>query len=129
MAGQPPRVSLAPAPPSRSQSSVLNTEDSVPADAPLRPRAGGWCRSAGLLLLLATAPGCVGLDRCWPSKDAPPRPGQACQVLATWSNKVHFAPDPANGGVPTPGILGRMYLFGTTIDFPQVGDGSAVVEL
>ena len=61
-------------------------------------------------------------------------PGQkpaaiCCQAVLTWSNKVHYAPDTVNGGVPTPGLVGRLYLFGDRIDYPLVGDGSLIVDL
>jgi hypothetical protein len=88
-------------------------------------------RRAGLIaLLLLAAPGCVLLDTCKSCKtDAPPSPGPVHQVVATWSNQVHYAPDVVNGGIPTPGFVGRLYLFGPEIDHPQVGDGCLTVEL
>lgn len=60
------------------------------------------------------------------SKTAPAEPAQ---VVATWSNRVSFVPDPANNGVPAPGIAGRVYLFGPTPDFPMSGNGNMVVDL
>jgi hypothetical protein len=52
-----------------------------------------------------------------------------CQVAVNWVNKVVFAPDTVHGGVPTPGLAGRLYLFGPEVSFPLVGDGSVVVDL
>lgn len=64
------------------------------------------------------------------SPDGAPAPStNVCQVVVQWSKNVHYEPDPVNGGVPTPGIVGRVYLFGPTVDFPQVGDGSLLVDL
>ena len=54
---------------------------------------------------------------------------QPASIVAAWNPKVTYTPDPANGGVPAPGIAGRVYLFGTTPDFPLAGDGAMTVEL
>jgi hypothetical protein len=50
-------------------------------------------------------------------------------VVATWNPQVVFTPDPVHAGEPTPGLVGRVYLFGEEIDYPEVGDGSIVVDL
>lgn len=64
------------------------------------------------------------------SSDGPPAAAtNVCQVVVQWNKNVHYEPDPVNGGVPTPGIVGRLYLFGPTIDFPQAGDGSLMIDL
>lgn len=55
--------------------------------------------------------------------------GQPASVVAAWNPKVTYTPDPANGGVPAPGLAGRVYLFGTTPDFPVTSDGTMTVEL
>ena len=94
-------------------------------------KAGLWQQAAlaGLLLLaLLFAPGCT-LDQYWTSKDGPPKAGHPCQIVTTWMNEVQYAPDVVHDGVPTPGLVGRVYLFGPAIDFPQVGDGGLVVDL
>lgn len=54
---------------------------------------------------------------------------QPASVVATWNPKVAYTPDPANGGVASPGLIGRVYLFGPTADFPLTGDGAMTVEL
>ena len=61
--------------------------------------------------------------------ESPKPAGNCCQIVATWLNRVHYEPDPTNGGVPTPGIVGRLYLFGPEIEKPLVGDGSIQVDL
>ncbi|OAI47617.1 hypothetical protein AYO44_01705 [Planctomycetaceae bacterium SCGC AG-212-F19] len=97
---------------------------------PLEPavkRARKWCPGA-LALVLAFASGCVALDEFVHKADVPPV-GAVYQVVAAWNKEVMFAPDPVNGGRPTPGLTGRLYLFGPQIDFPLEGDGSLVVEL
>jgi hypothetical protein len=52
-----------------------------------------------------------------------------CRVVAAWHPEVVFTPDPVHNGQPTPGLAGRIYLFGQQIDYPRVGDGSLVVDL
>jgi len=73
--------------------------------------------------------GCVALQEfTGKGADRPPT-GAVCQLVPTWSKEIAFVPDPANGGVPRPGISGRIYLFGPQIDYPLAGDGSLTVEL
>jgi hypothetical protein len=84
--------------------------------------------ATALLLALLFAPGCVVTDG-FTAKDAPPKPGHPCQLATTWINKVQSAPDTVHNGAPMPGIVGRVYLFGETIDYPQVGDGGMVIDM
>jgi hypothetical protein len=49
--------------------------------------------------------------------------------VATWSHDVVTTPDPVHNGTPTPGLAGRLYLFGPEIGYPLVGDGSLSVDL
>ena len=93
-------------------------------------------RAVALALIVLAAPGCLLADKCKSckvSKDSPPPPSpDCCQVVTTWSNKVHFLPDPTKGGALGPGLAGRLYLFGSQIDadgLPKVGDGMVSVEL
>lgn len=82
-------------------------------------------------LLAALAAGCV-TSSSWLSPDddtLPPKPSQACQVVAVWQNSVAFASDPAHGGNPAPGFAGRVYLFGPNIDFPRTAEGGLVVDM
>lgn len=92
----------------------------------LRP-AKGFGRFLACVGMLATA-GCVTTGSPAPDVKKPPT-GAVCQVVATWNNQVSFTPDPTHGGTPTPGLVGRVYLFGPNIDFPLAGDGSLVVDL
>jgi hypothetical protein len=87
-------------------------------------------KNAALLasFVAALLPGCVGIDSFVAKTEAPPA-GKPCQIVATWNKEVVFAPDPANGGRPTPGLTGRLYLFGPQVDFPLVGKGTLKVEL
>jgi hypothetical protein len=79
------------------------------------------------LALAALSAGCVLLDQQEDNK--PPPPGVPCQVVATWQNHVLFAADPVHNGAQTPGLAGRLYLFGPEIGFPMTGDGSLVVDV
>jgi hypothetical protein len=88
-----------------------------------RRRAAWWPAVAVLL-----AGGCAPLDSFVGSGDAPPL-APVHQVVATWHNEVVFAPDPVHGGVQSPGLAGRLYLFGPEIKEPLGGDGSVVVDL
>jgi hypothetical protein len=51
------------------------------------------------------------------------------EVVVAWNPEILFRPDPANRGAPTPGLGGRMYLFGEGTDCPLTGDGCLVVDL
>lgn len=82
----------------------------------------------GMLGVLMTTTGCVGLGPFALPSDPPPT-GKVCQIVTTWNREVEFPPDPTHGGAPTPGISGRLYLFGPEINFPLVGDGSITVDL
>lgn len=88
-------------------------------------------RCTGLLLSVAgalCAVGCASMGASVHHSSKPPT-GPVCQVVATWNTQVTFTPDPTHGGTPTPGLAGRLYLFGPNIDFPLAGDGSMVVDL
>src|SRR5262245_8887238 len=95
--------------------------------AQLRFRPAGRGGLLAAVALAALAAGCVLLDRADDGK--PPPPGVPCQVVTTWQNCVRFAPDPCHNGAPTPGLAGRLYLFGPKIGHPMTGDGSLVVDL
>jgi hypothetical protein len=79
-------------------------------------------------LALACLSGCVALEGFTVKGEMPPT-GPVCHIVATWNRDVAFAPDPLHGGRPTPGLTGRLYLFGREIKESLIGDGSLVVEL
>ena len=83
--------------------------------------------ATGLVLTLALVAGCVSLGPFTTSDQ--PAPAPVCQVVTTWCHEVMFAPDPVHNGTPTPGLAGRLYLFGPEIGYPLVGDGSVTVDL
>jgi hypothetical protein len=85
----------------------------------------GWGSLALLLLLNA---GCA-LTSPFAAPGDGPKPGAACQVVTTWSNQVNYTPDPTHGGVPTPGLAGRLYLFDAAMVYPVLADGSLTVDL
>jgi hypothetical protein len=84
----------------------------------------GW----GILLLAVLSVGCVTTSG-WLHNSDPPKPGVACQVVCTWQNSVAFVPDPAQGGNAGPGFVGRVYLFGQTMDHPVLAEGTISVDL
>ncbi|HTK74634.1 MAG TPA: hypothetical protein VL371_05200 [Gemmataceae bacterium] len=85
---------------------------------------------AGLLLALWAVPGCLVMDKCKSCVGvAPPPPSPPCQAVMTWSHKVQMAPDPVHNGVPSPGLMGRLYLFDEQVKDPMLGDGGIFVEL
>ena len=86
-------------------------------------------RALGLLtaLLCGLSTGCVTLGV--PSLVGGTKKNPPCQVAVNWQNEVRFAPDTTRGGELTPGLAGRVYLFGKDISCPVEGDGSLYVEL
>ena len=83
----------------------------------------------GLAALLLLGPGCKLLDTCPTCADPSPPVGTPCQVVTTWGKQVQYTPDTERNGAPMPGLVGRLYLFGPTIDYPMAGDGGVVVDL
>jgi hypothetical protein len=85
-----------------------------------------------LTLLLVLGAGC-SLEKEWlkyTSDDTPPT-GDVIRVASWWQTQVAYAPDPLHGGQMTPGMAGRVYLFGDGRDsaFPLKGDGGLIVDL
>jgi hypothetical protein len=80
----------------------------------------------GLGLLVSLAAGCVGMKPLLWTEDQAKVP---CQADSRWEQQVVYASDPTHGGVQTPGLAGRLYLFGPEPGKPLVGDGSLVVDL
>jgi hypothetical protein len=94
-------------------------------------KAGLWQQAALAGVLLAAflcAPGC-SLDQCWTTKDGPPKGGRPCTVVTAWLNRVQYTPDVVHEGVPTPGLVCRMYLFDEAETYPLVGDGAVMITL
>jgi len=88
-----------------------------------RPRlAVGLALLAGCL-----ASGCVTTDGPLALKKSPAL--APCQMVTRWEKCVATAPDPTKGGRPTPGLVGRVYLFGQDLATPVEGDGAISVEL
>lgn len=83
---------------------------------------------AGLLAALSV--GCVATESNFLTRQTPPPcTGKACQIVCTWMNSVAMVPDPTKGGKPGPGFVGRVYLFGETIDHPLLAQGKLIVDL
>jgi len=60
---------------------------------------------------------------------APAKEGEAARLTAAWNNKVIYAPDPVHGGEPVPGLLAKLWLFGTVESIPITPDGEIVVGM
>jgi hypothetical protein len=78
---------------------------------------------AGSVFLLTA--GCLTLDG--KTKDLPT--GLPVQAATTWQTYVLFAADPTREGALTPGLAGRLYLFGAQADMPLVAPGRVEVRL
>jgi hypothetical protein len=62
--------------------------------------------------------------------DSPPaKSGQAVRLTAAWNNKVVYAPDPTHGGEPVPGLLAKVWLFGSDEAVPLTLDGELIVGM
>jgi hypothetical protein len=99
----------------------------------LKDEGTAWrssCRALvlGLALFLLAGSGCETLPHWSKKKDEPPV-GIPCRVVTTWQPQIAYAPDTTRGGQPTPGLLGRVYLFGQEIGTPMVSDGQFVAFL
>jgi len=75
---------------------------------------------------IAFAVGCVSLD-VTKVRDIPT--GVPVQAAATWQTYVLFAADPTHEGASTPGLAGRLFLFGQQADMPIIASGKAQVRL
>ncbi len=85
-------------------------------------------RALCLVSCLWSLAGCVNTGSFFiPAIDWPS--ASPCEVVVAWNPEVIFRPDPANRGAPSPGLGGRMYLFGEGSDCPLTGDGCVVVDL
>lgn len=60
---------------------------------------------------------------------AAPRKNGPARVVVRWLNEVGFAADTTRGGQLSPGMVGRMYLFGQDLSEPLEDDGAVEVEL
>ena len=97
---------------------------SMAATPAMAMRRAAW----GVAVLLAPLlTGCLTLPHHpW---DGEPGPTKVCQVMVAWRNSVGLGPDPINGGRTQPILVGRMYLFDSKIDYPQLAQGGLKVEL
>jgi hypothetical protein len=84
-----------------------------------------WSVVAAVAVLAA---GCVSMASLVPDVDAPPT-GPICEVATWWNPQVEYSPDPTRNGMPIPGLVGRLYLFGENKGVSLSGEGSAVIDL
>jgi hypothetical protein len=87
-------------------------------------RAGATAGFLGLALVTGCLP-----DGQFVTRSLKPGSGKICQAVMTWKHEVAFAPDPLHEGHPTPGIAGRLYLFGPEIGYPELHEGTLIVDL
>jgi hypothetical protein len=80
------------------------------------------------VLACAALAGCITLDSFVKKHDAGPT-GKVNQIAVTWDKGVAFVPDFTHGGAMSPGLLCRVYLFGSEGAIPIVGDGTISVDL
>jgi hypothetical protein len=101
------------------------TPEKIKREQPRRPP--GFCFLVSSFCFLVSGFGCVHLPKT--GSDDPMPHGAVCQIATSWNHQVVFAPDPTHNGTPTPGLAGRLYLFGPEISFPLVEEGSLIVDL
>ncbi len=87
-------------------------------------------RQGILLLVLAgcLSSGCVSIGGPLLGESSKPKEVPV-QLGVCWKHEVAFAPDPIHQGTPSPGLVGRVYLFGQEVGMPLEGDGGLQVEL
>src|SRR5690242_5464708 len=79
--------------------------------------------------LALSGPGCTTTGPFVAGKVSEPPTGVPCRVVVTWLPEVRLNSDPTHGGAPTPGIAGRVFLFGEEIGAPFIAAGAVVVDL
>jgi hypothetical protein len=91
------------------------------------PQISARCAALALALAGCLTSGCVSTGGLVANdakhKEVP------VQLGVIWKHEVAFAPDPVHNGTPSPGLVGRVYLFGQEMGFPLEGDGGLHVEL
>jgi hypothetical protein len=90
-------------------------------------RRGAWALTLGTAVL---ASGCKMLDVNEDPKPKAPQPpmGKAVGVQAYWQSQIFMVPDPVHNGEPTPGLVGRVMLFGENQDM-LCCEGTVTVRL
>jgi hypothetical protein len=91
------------------------------------PQMSARCAALVLVLGGCLSSGCVTTGGALLG-DSKPREVPV-QLGVMWNHEVAFAPDPVHNGTPTPGLVGRIYIFGQVIGTPLEGDGALHVEL
>ncbi len=99
------------------------TDVSSRSDWTALTRGGRIICLAVALWLITTAVGCVNFDIVLRKQDEPAL--TPSQVVSNWDNQVQFVRDMK--GWPHPGLVGRVYLFGPTMQAVK-SNGSLVVE-
>lgn len=92
-------------------------------------RWAGYYLVCALAATLACLTGCAATADLLRDHSLAPPTGTPAQVNVAWHNQVIFAPDPVQGGKVSPGLVGRLYLFGPDMGYPFTGDGRVTVDL
>lgn len=82
-----------------------------------------------IALTLGLVAGCVTPGSNLLSTSRKPAGPPITSIAAMWQPKVIYGADPTQAGAEVPAILGRAYLFGPDMGFPQLADGDIVAEL
>jgi hypothetical protein len=61
--------------------------------------------------------------------NSPAKAGQAARLTAAWNNKIVYAPDPTHGGEPVPGLIAKVWLFGTDEAIPVTQEGELIIGM
>ncbi len=83
---------------------------------------------AGLAAAACSPLGCFAIGKPFAKKEET-KPAPQGRLVSTWDKKVVYAPDPFRGGAISPGIVGRVYLFGPDVTVPYIGDGSLKIDI
>ena len=84
----------------------------------------------GLLAVTAMVQGCELLPGHKGNTNKIHKNGKVpCQIVSTWKPEVLHVSDPARQGLSSPGLAGRLYLFGAEVDTPMAAEGNLFIDL
>jgi hypothetical protein len=87
-------------------------------------------RLLGMLAVTAMVQGCQLLPGHKSDTNKIHKNGKVpCQIVSTWKPEVLHVADPARQGLSSPGLAGRLYLFGAEVDTPMAAEGNLYIDL
>ena len=107
---------------------ILSARAMMPGNSPEQESTKKRHTNSLVLSWFLLAAGCTTTDSFVFRTNEKPM-GAPCRVVVAWAPEVRFAPDPAHGGVPSPGIAGRIFLFGEEITSPFLAEGAVVIDV